>query len=70
MGQSFSDISLYHEYRSARETEHLVSQKTWDDLNLDDFSNGLTVLLLVWADSTSTTCCITTVFRRFRNKRR
>lgn len=37
MEQSFSDISLYHEYRSARETEHLVSQKTWDDLNLDDF---------------------------------
>ncbi len=27
------------------------------------FSNGLTVPLLVWADSTSTTCCITTVFR-------
>lgn len=70
MEQSFSDISLYHEYRSARETEHLVSQKTWDDLNLDDFSNGLTVPLLVWTDSTSTTCCITTVFRRFRNKRR
>jgi len=35
MEQSFSDISLYHEYRSARETEHLVSQKTWHDLNLD-----------------------------------
>ena len=34
------------------------------------FSNGLTVPLLVWADSTSTTCCITTVFRRFRNKRK
>ena len=69
MEQSFSDISLYHEYRSARETEHLVSQKTWDDLNLDDFFE--------WADRTSscvgrtsTTCCITTVFRRFRNKRK
>lgn len=70
MEQSFSDISLYHEYRSARETEHLVSQKTWDDLNLDDFFE--------WADrtsscvgrQTSTTCCITTVFRRFRNKRK
>ena len=37
MGQSFSDISLYHEYRSVKEKEHLVSQKTWDDLNLDDF---------------------------------
>lgn len=45
MEQSFSDISLYHEYRSARETEHLVSQKTWDDLNLDDFFE--------WADRTS-----------------
>ena len=45
MGQSFSDISLYHEYRSAREIEHLVSQKTWDDLNLDDFFE--------WADRTS-----------------
>ena len=44
MEQSFSDISLYHEYRSARETEHLVSQKTWDDLNLDDFFE--------WADRT------------------
>lgn len=45
MEQSFSDISLYHEYRSARESEHLVSQKTWDDLNLDDFFE--------WADRTS-----------------
>ena len=45
MEQSFSDISLYHEYRSAKETEHLVSQKTWDDLNLDDFFE--------WADRTS-----------------
>lgn len=70
MEQSFSDISLYHEYRSARETEHLVSQKTWDDLNLDDFFEWADVPLLVWADSTSTTCCITTVFRRFRNKRK
>ena len=63
MEQSFSDISLYHEYRSARETEHLVSQKTWDDLNLDDFFE--------WADRTSS-CVgrITTVFRRFRNKRK
>lgn len=70
MGQPFSDISLYHEYRSVKEKEHLVSQKTWDDLNLDDFSNGPTVPLLVWADSTSTTCCITTAFRRFRNRRK
>ena len=45
MGQSFSDISLYHEYRSVKEKEHLVSQKTWDDLNLDDFFE--------WADRTS-----------------
>lgn len=45
MGQSFSDISLYHEYRSAREAEYLLSQKTWDDLNLDDFFE--------WADCTS-----------------
>ena len=45
MEQSFSDISLYHEYRSVKEKEHLVSQKTWDDLNLDDFFE--------WADRTS-----------------
>lgn len=37
MGQSFSDISLYHEYRAKKDTDGLLSPKTWDDLNLDDF---------------------------------
>lgn len=37
MEQAFSDISLYHEYRSKKDTDGLLSQKTWDDLNLDDF---------------------------------
>lgn len=37
MEETFSDISLYHEYRSGKDTDGLLSQKTWDDLNLDDF---------------------------------
>lgn len=37
MGQLFSDSSLYHQYRSGKDTDGLLSQKTWDDLNLNDF---------------------------------
>lgn len=37
MGQLFSDSSLYHQYKSEKDTEGLLSQKTWDDLNLNDF---------------------------------
>lgn len=45
MGQLLSDISSYHEYKSGKEVEHLLSQKTWADLNMDDFFE--------WADHTS-----------------
>lgn len=37
MGQLFANISLYYEYRSKKEPGDGLSQKTWDDLNMDDF---------------------------------
>lgn len=37
MGQLFSDSSLYHQYKSEKDTDGLLSQKMWDDLNLNDF---------------------------------
>lgn len=45
MKQSFSDIALYHEYKSEKDTDGLLSAKTWSDLDMDDFFE--------WADGTS-----------------
>lgn len=38
MRETLSDIALYHEYKSKTDTDCLLSQRTWDDLNLDDLS--------------------------------
>lgn len=36
MGETLSDIALYHEHRVKADTDGLVSERTWDDLNMDD----------------------------------
>lgn len=37
MRETLSDIALYHEYKSKTDTDGLLSQRTWNDLNQDDF---------------------------------
>ena len=36
MGETLSDIALYHGHRIKADTDGLVSERTWDDLNMDD----------------------------------
>ena len=37
MRETLSDIALYHEYKATTDTNGLLSERTWEDLNLDDF---------------------------------
>jgi len=37
MRETLSDIALYHEYKATTDTNSLLSERTWEDLNLDDF---------------------------------
>ena len=36
MGETLSDIALYHEHRIKADTDGLVSERTWNDLNMND----------------------------------
>lgn len=37
MRETLSDIALYHNYKAKTDTDGLLSERTWEDLNLDDF---------------------------------